>query len=214
MRTPHKLPACRHRCHAPTDRALRDGAVLWNAPPSRTVFEKLKASLRDAMARATSPAETRAVAAMMRDALVEAKIGLTAVRAAVEESRGKLSTEQSELETVRRRGRLAAEICDHQTVQVALQFERRHTERLAVIEHKLKAQEEELALAERDVAEMTAQFRSAAAGIDPFGGPPRDTSAVFGETDEVDALRRELERAARESDADRRLAELKRRMGK
>jgi phage shock protein A len=151
---------------------------------------------------------------MMRDALVEAKIGLTAVRAAVEESRGKLSTEQSELETVRRRGRLAAEIGDHQTVQVALQFERRHTERLAVIEHKLKAQEEELALAERDVAEMTAQFRSAAAGIDPFGGPPRDTSAVFGETDEVDALRRELERAARESDADRRLAELKRRMGK
>ena len=165
------------------------------------------------MGRASSPAETRAVAAMMRDALVEARVGLAAVRTSVESTRAQLAAERAELETVRRRGRLAAEIADAETVQVALTFERRHTERVEVLVHKLAAQEEELSLTEREVAEMTAQFRAAAAGIDPFASG-RVAASPADDDDVADAERRQAERQARESDAERRLAELKRRMGK
>ena len=185
------------------------------------MFEKLTQSLRDALGRASSPAEGRAVVAMMREALVEAKVGLANLRDGVEATRAQLAAERSELTTVERRGRLAAEIHDRETVRVATEYARRHAERIAVLERKLAAQEAELALAEGEVAEMTSQLKAAAAGIDPGGvsrgvggsGPPLDGAG--GETaDGGEALRRTADRVAREAQAQRRLDELKRRMGK
>jgi hypothetical protein len=177
------------------------------------VFERLRQSLREAMDRATSPAEGRAVLALMRDALVEAKVGLADLRSGIELTRKRLDAERRELETVRRRGRLASEISDAETVTVAARYERHYVERVAVLEQKLAAQESELSLAEREFEEMTAQFKAAGAGVG-IG----DTARVKAEepTDEeaFDRLRRATERATREADAERRLQELKRRMGK
>jgi hypothetical protein len=177
------------------------------------VFEKLRQTVRDAMNRASSPAEGRAVLALMRDAIVEAKVGVSQIRTALDATRGQLEQERSALETVRRRGRLAAGIDDQETVRVAGQFEQRHSERVAVLERKLAAQEAELALAEREVAEMTAQLRAMAAGVDPSMAAGAPSSAPEPEPD-PDALRREVERAAREAQAQRQLEELKRRMGR
>jgi hypothetical protein len=183
------------------------------------MFETLRQSLRDAMSRASSPADERAVVAMMREALVEAKVGLETVRTAVASTKAALAAERSELETVRRRGRLAAQIHDDETVRVAEQFERKSVERVAVLERKLQAQEAEWALVDREVTEMTAQYKSAAAGIWPAGMAPRSAAAGDAErgrndSDAADALRREIDREARDAAADRLLAELKRRMGK
>ena len=83
------------------------------------MFERLTQSLRDALGRASSPAEGRAVVAMMREALVEAKVGLANLRDGVEATRAQLAAERAELTTVERRGRLAAEIQDRETVRVA-----------------------------------------------------------------------------------------------
>jgi hypothetical protein len=174
------------------------------------MFEKLRESLRDAMNRASSPSEGRAVLAMMRDAIVEAKVGVSQVRAALDATRAQLEHERRELDTVRRRGRLAADIGDQETVRVAAQFEQRHLARVEVLERKLAAQESELALAEREVEEMTAQLRSMAAGANP-------TATTVPELDaepDLDALERAAQRAARESAAERQLEELKRRMGR
>jgi hypothetical protein len=174
------------------------------------MFEKLRESLRDAMNRASSPSEGRAVLAMMRDAIVEAKVGVSQVRAALDATRAQLEHERRELDTVRRRGRLAADIGDQETVRVAAQFEQRHLARVEVLERKLAAQESELALAEREVEEMTAQLRSMAAG-------PNPTATTVPELDaepDLDALERAAQRAARESAAERQLEELKRRMGR
>jgi hypothetical protein len=173
------------------------------------MFERLRESLRDAMSRASSPAEGRAVLAMMRDAVVEAKVGVSQIRDALAKTSAQLDYELRELETVRRRGRLAADIGDQETVRVAAQFEERHRERVEVLERKRAAQESELALAEREVAEMTAQLRSMAAGAGPAAAPPE----VELEPD-LDALERAADRAARESLAERQLDELKRRMGR
>jgi hypothetical protein len=175
------------------------------------MFEKLRESIRDAMSRASSPAEGRAVLAMMRDAIVEAKVGVSQIRAALDATRAQLEHERHELETVRRRGRLAADIADQETVRVAAQFEQRHLARIDVLERKLAAQESELALAEREVKEMSSQFRAMASGAAPTAAamPPE----LDAEPD-LEALERAAARAARESAAERQLEELKRRMGR
>jgi hypothetical protein len=176
------------------------------------VFEKLRQSVRDAMDRATSPAEGRAVLALMREALVEAKMGLDDLRKGLAQTRKRLDAERAELETVRRRARLAADIQDRETVQIAERYERHHAERVAVLEQKLAAQETELSLVEREVEEMTQQFKAAGAGVGQTA--PRMTVPDPSEDEEFDRLRRSADRSAREADAERRLAELKRRMGK
>ena len=178
------------------------------------MFENLKRSLRDAMNRASSPTERRAVLATMREALIEAKVGVSVIRAGAEATRAQLASERAEMATVQRRGRLAAEIGDTETVRVAAQFERRHAERVAVLEQKLSAQEAELALAERETAEMAAQLRAAAAGVDPGEPPATQARAEHEGADSGADLRRTTDRLAREAEAERRLAELKRRMGK
>jgi hypothetical protein len=177
------------------------------------MFERLRQSLRDAMNRASSVEEGRAVLAMMREALVEAKVGVSQVRSALEATHAQLARERTELETVQRRGRLAAQINDAETVSIAAQFERRHAERVAVLERKLAAQEAELALAEREVEEMATQFRAMAAGAEAAATEPVTPPTGTSPGDD-DALRREVERAARDAEAERRLAELKRRMGR
>src|SRR5690348_4687318 len=159
------------------------------------------------MSRASTPAEGRAVLAMMREAIVEAKVGVSQVRAAIDATRVQLERERAELATVRRRGQLAAAIQDEETVRVAAQYERRHAERASMLERKLAAQVEELVIAEREVEEMTAQLRSmAGASVPPTPEGPLSPA----DADDADALRREVERAARESQADRQLEELKR----
>jgi hypothetical protein len=173
------------------------------------MFENLRQSLRDAMSRASSPDETRAVLSMMRDALVEAKVAVASLRAELEETRARLVRERNELATVQRRGRMASEIGDEETVRVATQYEKKHGERIVVLERKLQAQEAELTLAEQEMTEMRLQMKSA--GI---AAPDLSAASSMPPVDPADELRRTVDRAAREAEAERKLAELKRRMSK
>ncbi len=176
------------------------------------MFERLRQSLRDAMSRASSPEEGRAVLAMMRDALVQARMSVHEVRDALRQSRAQLAHEQKELATVRRRRELAAGINDSETVEVADRFEKRHVERIGVLERKIEAQESELALAERELEEMNAQYRTMQATGGTTVNPPPSAGEELGA--KSDTLRREMDRAAREAEAERQLSELKRKMGR
>ena len=162
------------------------------------------------MSRASSPDETRAVLSMMRDALVEAKVAVASLRAEIEETRSRLVREQNELATVQRRGRMAGEIRDEETVRLAAQYEKKHGERIAVLERKLQAQEAELVLAEQEMSEMRAQMKSAGIAAPDVSA----AASTMPPTDPADDLRRTVDRAAREAEAERKLAELKRRMSK
>jgi hypothetical protein len=179
------------------------------------MFERLKETLRDALSRASSP-QGRAALAQMRDALVQAKVGLADLRQGVERTGARLDAERLELDTVRRRGKLAADIDDRETVNLAGQYERKHADRVTVLEKKLAAQQEELALAEHEIDEMTAQLRAAYAGVVPpdVAPPPTMPDPAEQAREETDTLRRDIERTAREAAAQRQLDELKRRMGK
>ena len=189
-------------------------------PPSAPMFDNFRESLRDLMDRSTTPEARRAGLAQMKQTLVQARMGLDDLRGGIEQTRQRLAAEQRELETVRRRKGLAAGINDQETVQLAEKYEVLHAERTDVLSRKLAVQESELAMVEREVAEMTAALKSAmsGAGTSPLQA---DTSELDSMLDggaevaqEIDALGRASARSAREAEAERRLAELKRRMGK
>ncbi|HEY8794876.1 MAG TPA: hypothetical protein VIM15_08005 [Gemmatimonadaceae bacterium] len=158
---------------------------------------------------------SRARARLMREALVDAKVGLSQSRAARDAVAAQLERERAELATVRRRGQLAAGINDAETVRLAAEFERKHSGRIDVLERKHAALVEEVVLVERETAEMTAQLKRLTGGEDPVA--PASGAAddpLASDLSELDALRRTADRSARDADADARLAELKRRMGK
>ena len=112
---------------------------------------------------------------------------------------------------------------------IAERYEKQHAERAALLERKLETQEAELAMVEREVGEMNAEFKLAAAGANP--GVSAGSSSSTGTTaagaevddiagdnaglrDEIDGIARARRRADAESTADEKLAALKRRMGK
>jgi len=174
------------------------------------------------MDRATPPEERRAGLARMKQTLVTARMGLDDLRGGVALTRQRLDVERRELETMRRRKGYAAGINDSETVALAEKYEAHHAERLDVLTRKLDAQEAELAIAERDVAEMTTELKQAmlgvpgAASIDATAAAEAD--AVLDDSSnfarDLDAMGRARARSDREAEAEQRLAELKRRMGK
>jgi chromosome segregation ATPase len=185
------------------------------------VFDGFRSSFDELLSRATRPEDRRAVAARMKDTLVQARMGLDDLRDGLAKARERLAAEERELETVRRRKTLAEGIHDQETVDVATKYEQMHSERADMLRRKVGAQEEELSLAEQDVSQMTAELRAVMSGVDPRGAAPRIADELpDAESDaanlrsEIDSLGRQRERAEREEDAARRLDELKRRMGK
>lgn len=188
------------------------------------MFKRLREALEAALAGATPPEDLYALAGRMREALVEARAGLGEMRDALGKTERELAALQREIETAERRRALALEIGDQETVAVADGYVAKHRERAVVLEKKVGAQREEIALAERDVAEMTTQLeevtkrrgnidadRSSAAAWASLGRAGMDRPELDAEQE---ALKARMDRAAREADADAKLEELKKRMGK
>ena len=188
------------------------------------MFERLRDALRAALDAAAPPADLRDLARQMREAVVDAKVAVQEMRAALLRTETELAAERQRLADAERRGRLAAEIQDQETVQVAERFVARHRERADVLERKLAAQREELALAERDLGEMQAQLKSAerdrpsSVAGDSAERAWRDLQAAGGARPEVDLkdeiLKADIDRTARERAADEQLDLLKKKLGK
>src|SRR5213076_3351123 len=123
---------------------------------ARPVFERLRDALRAALDAATPPGNLRDLARQMREAVVEAKVSVQETRAAVTRAEGELAVERQRLADAERRGRLAGEIQDRETV--AERFAAKHRERVGVLERKLAALKEELGLYERELVDMQAQL--------------------------------------------------------
>jgi hypothetical protein len=202
------------------------------------MFEHLRRSWQSLLDGSLPADERREVVAAMKDTLVHARVGVSAMRDGLVEVRARLDKERTELATCSRRKQLAQQIGDAETVTVAAKFELFHQERCTMLELKCGAQEAELALAEREVAEMTLELKYAASGARPpgakhtgaFGAPSTapggstrdgspggansganaDPSSQPGAPKAPSSDRR----SAAELDAELRLAELKRRMGK
>lgn len=183
------------------------------------MFEDIRQALRDLLSGGVPPNERRAVLADMRETLVRARMGLDDLRRGIEETRKRVTHELREHETAERRQTLAEQIGDAETAAIAQKYAAHHAERAAVLGRKLESQEAELALVEAEITEMTAQLKSAMAGVGSGLSESGPAPASLGSDDEAlraefDSLRRAQSRAAQDAAADERLAELKRRMGK
>ena len=188
------------------------------------MFNRLRDALERALAAATPPPDLGAIAAQMREAVIEQKAAVRALQEELDKAATLLAHQQGELATAERRREQAASISDAETMDVADKYIAKLKERVPVLEKKVAAQREELALAERDLGEMTTQLAEAARrGPETVSG--RSAEAAWNElgkggmdrpeTDlEGELLKGRMQRAEREAVADAKLDELKKRMGR
>jgi len=182
----------------------------------RAVLDGLRARLEQLL-RERGGSDPRAYAAGMREALIEAKVGLSRMREAIVASEDELAAERKHLEDAERRGRLAAAVPDQETVTVAERFAARHRERIEVLVRRIAVQGDELALAQREIEDMAAEVRKAGLGgaADSIQAAWRDLEAAGGVRPDdgaranADAERRRLDEAI-----EAQLAYLKRKLGK
>lgn len=184
------------------------------------MFESLKARLEQFLADATPPADRGAEASAIRESLVEMKAAVMGLRDGLAASERDLDAERRQLEAAERRGRLAEGIGDTETAEVAHRFAERHRERAGVLERKIAVQREELALADREMAELAGRVRAApqTAANDSVQQAWRELEAAGGARPGVDPndmlLSAELDRARRNAAVDEQLAYLKKKLGK
>jgi hypothetical protein len=182
------------------------------------VFESLKARL-ERLFREHTRSDPRAQAALLREAILEAKVGVGTMRSALVSTERELAGERRQLADAERRGKLAAELPDSETAALAERFAVRHRERVAVLERKLEVQRDELALAEREVQEMVSQYRSARPGapFESIDAAWRDLEAAGGERPglglDENPAKAEADRKLKEA-VEAQLALLKRKLGK
>jgi len=182
------------------------------------VFEGLKAQLERLLQDHSRP-DPRARAAALREAVLEAKVGIQTMRSALATTERELDSERRQLADAERRGQLAAQLPDQETVSVAERFAQRHRDRVQVLERKLAVQRDELALAEREAADMLEEYRSARPGavFDTIDAAWRDLEAAG-----ADRPGLELDGAGNRDESDRKLKQaveeqlafLKRKLGK
>src|SRR5881396_1560765 len=123
----------------------------------------------------------------MREAVVEAKLAVGETREAVARTERALTQERQRLADAERRGRLASEIQDRETVEVAQRLRAEH---------------------DRPLTEAERSAERAWRDLQAAGGPRPGVDA------EDQLLKSQLDRAAREAAADRQLRELKKKMKK
>ncbi len=152
----------------------------------------------------------------MQEALAAARASLTRMQEQLRITEQELEQERRLLADTERRGRLAGEIGDQETVAVAQRFATKHAERVGVLERKLAVQRDEVVMVERELADMTEQLKQAGgtrAAQDATEHVAR-AWAGMGAVDEDELARMHLDRAAREAAAAEQLEALKRKMGK
>jgi len=189
------------------------------------VFEDIRQAFHELLNGDVAPGDRRGLLSEMRDTLVRAKLAVDDLRAGLEVTRKRLAAEQRELETIVRRKTLAEGINDTETVAIAARFEATHAERVALLQKKVEVEEGELALVEREIEEMKAQYKAANAGVGsglrsggPGSAPPSDAELGLddrgaGLAQELGQMDRQRRRSESEAGAEARLAELKKRMG-
>jgi hypothetical protein len=183
---------------------------------SAAVFDGLKARL-DRLLREHTSSDPRGYAAGLREALLEAKVGLTTMREALEASERELQAEQKLLVDAERRGRLAADVPDAETVALAQLYAERHRSRIEVLTRKIAVQHDELALAQREIEEMSSQYRAAAGGriSSSVDAAWRDLESAGGaRPSSEDRLQQEVDQQRLQKTIDAQLAYLKKKMGR
>lgn len=178
-------------------------------------FDELRARMEDLLAEARRITDPREAASGLHGAMVEMKVALGTLREAVSTTERELAGERQQLTDAERRGRLAGEVGDAETVAIADRFMTRHSERVTVLERKLAVLRDELRLVERDYGELSNSYRAAKIGVRP-DPPPRVTEGDLGmePTDDLEDLGRRTSREEMDAAVQAQLEALKSKLGR
>ncbi|MDE2975583.1 MAG: hypothetical protein OXU64_12830 [Gemmatimonadota bacterium] len=209
----------------------------------RRAFREAVANFNRELDRDAVPEAVDRLLRGMRREAVDAKAALEALKEQLDDTRRRSGEEARNAGVCERREALAREIGDTDTADVAARYAERHSGRSRVLADKARAIEAEVRLQEAEYAEMLAQIGKARADRDKLAASAGRTRArdsvagadgLFGELDRMagrigeseaaagaeelfDDARRfdeELGASRRREEADARLEELKRRMGR
>ena len=172
----------------------------------------------------TPDADPRERTGPIRDAMIDLKVGLRSMREGLVVVERDIAEERGHLADVERRGQLAAQIPDPETVRVADEFAEKHRERITLLERKLAVQHDEIGLAEQDLVELKRRFDMATKGLEDDGSLAsvkqawRELESAGGQRPETDLegelLKSQMDRQAREAAVEQQLAHLKRKLGR
>jgi phage shock protein A len=132
------------------------------------MFENLRNAFREAvenfnkeLARDQVPETVDKLLRGMRNEVADAKVQLRELDDQITRTDAEVEREKSEVATARRRGKMAQDIGDAETAQIAAQYAARHEERQRVLEQKAAAFRQEVVLLKKEVEEMLAKVKEA-----------------------------------------------------
>ena len=173
-------------------------------------LDELRARLDSLLASQGLSTDRRAEASGLHAALVDFKVIVGEHRDALARAERELTLERQQLADAERRGGLAADIGDTETVRIATEYTARHRERVTLLERKVGVVKDELAYAEREYDTLAARYQAARQGT-----PSSGSSAPTDIPDrEFDALKAKADREASEQAVKAQLEMLKKKLGK
>jgi hypothetical protein len=176
-------------------------------------FEDIKAHL-DHLFAYRPAGSSKEQATGLRAALVEFKVALGQLQAALAVTEKELELARKNLTDYERRGQLAADIGDTETAEVAAEYAVKARERVDLLERKVLVQRDEVHIAEREYEITKAQYHRASHGLplDPptSSAPPSDASGAPAPPLEDPFL----DRRAREAAVEAQLEMLKKKLGR
>jgi hypothetical protein len=198
--------------------------ILRQDDQKELVFEKLRETIEAILDAATPAGGPQDVVSKMHEAVVEAKASLIEMREQLQNTERQLERERQGLADAERRGKLAHDIDDGETVEVAERFAAKHRERVEILARKLEAQKAERELADQEFAGMRDQLKQARAQRGLKSEESERIESAYRDLEDVGSgsevnwkdqlLRSQLDAAAKEAAADEQLRELKKKMGR
>lgn len=153
-------------------------------------------------------------AAGLREALVDFKVALDQLREAVGVTEKELELARRNLVDYERRGRLAAEIDDAETVRVAEEFTTRARQRVDLLERKVLVQRDEVHIAEREYEATRERYQRASHGLPLETSTPADLSGDAADPTAPSLDDPLLDKRAREAAVEAQLELLKKKLGR
>lgn len=153
-------------------------------------------------------------AAGLREALVDFKVALDQLREAVGVTEKELELARRNLVDYERRGRLAAEIDDAETVRVAEEFTTRARQRVDLLERKVLVQRDEVHIAEREYEATRERYQRASHGLPLETSAPADLSGDAADPTAPSLDDPLLDKRAREAAVEAQLELLKKKLGR
>lgn len=177
-------------------------------------LDDLRARLDQILGDLQRVGDARTAASGLFEAMVETKTAIAGLKDALAVTARELAVERQHLADAERRGKLAGEIQDTETAQLAEVWTAKHRERVTLLERKQAVQQDELAYAERQLEEMSNQYRQAKAGVPPTAGAATSGAGALPENPELDREGGRLDREAQAARVQQQLADLKRKLGR